>query len=224
MGGPGVPGNFYTRRSKGLLSARWQSDFGRDFERPRNNSRTVRFYYPYENSHRFTASYVLPDFAGFREMAITGFLGTYEQRTDQDRFATATTGRSIERADVAANDFHVKGSAQRLVGRARVEFGVDVNGRYDLEALDIIQALQPRRATSPPIPTTSRSRTRTASTPAPTRRRIGARPALRAAAGLRGDYVTTENVGGFFGDRSTSNGAASGFGSLTVDAAARLQL
>ena len=38
----------------GLLSAGWQSDFGRDIERPRNNSRTVRFYYPTEDSHRFT--------------------------------------------------------------------------------------------------------------------------------------------------------------------------
>ena len=30
-----------------------------------------------------------PDVAGFRQMAFTGFLGAYEQRTDQDRFATA---------------------------------------------------------------------------------------------------------------------------------------
>ena len=28
----------------GYLTAGWQSDFGRDIERPRNNSRTVRFY------------------------------------------------------------------------------------------------------------------------------------------------------------------------------------
>ncbi len=105
--------------AKGFLSAAWQSDYGRDFERPRNNSRTVRFFYPFENSHRFTTSYEVPDVAGFRQMAFTGFLGTYEQRTDQDRFATATTGRSIERADVSANDFHVKGSAERLLGPAR---------------------------------------------------------------------------------------------------------
>ncbi len=32
---------------KGLFSAGWQGDFGRDIERPRNNSQTVRFYYPY---------------------------------------------------------------------------------------------------------------------------------------------------------------------------------
>ena len=30
----------------GLFSLGWQSDFGRDIERPRNNSQTVRFYYP----------------------------------------------------------------------------------------------------------------------------------------------------------------------------------
>ena len=36
------------------------------------------------------------------------------------------------------------------------------------------------------------------------------------AAGLRGDYVTTANRGGYFSDRSTSNGAASGFVALTA--------
>src|SRR5918994_3369445 len=105
--------NFTHQIARGMFTAAWQSDFGRDFERPRNNSRVVRFYYPFENSHRFTTSYQLPDVAGFRQIAFTGFLGSYEQRTDQDRFATTSTGRSIERADVAANDFHVKGSAER---------------------------------------------------------------------------------------------------------------
>src|SRR5687768_1952719 len=38
----------------GLFSAGWQSDSGRDIERPRNNSATVRFFYPEEDSHRLT--------------------------------------------------------------------------------------------------------------------------------------------------------------------------
>ena len=50
----------------GLLSAGWQSDFGRDIERPRNNSRTVRFYYPTEDSHRLTVGYDLRDSAASR--------------------------------------------------------------------------------------------------------------------------------------------------------------
>jgi hemoglobin/transferrin/lactoferrin receptor protein len=209
--------NFTHAVSKGLLSASWQSDYGRDFERPRNNSRTVRFYYPFENSHRFTASYHVPDVAGFREIALSGFLGSYEQRTDQDRFATATTGRSIERADIAANDFHVKGSAQRLVGRARVEIGVDVNGRYNLEAFDIIQAFSLAGALTTDIHNVSVEDARRVDSGAYVQLESALGRYLRVAAGLRGDRVTTTNVGGFFGDRSTSNGAASGFASVTVE-------
>ena len=41
-------------------------------------------------------------------------------------------------------------------------------------------------------------------------------PILRVTAGLRGDNVTTENNGGYFGDRSTSNGAFSGFAAATA--------
>jgi outer membrane receptor for ferrienterochelin and colicins len=38
------------------------------------------------------------------------------------------------------------------------------------------------------------------------------------AGGIRGDWVTSQNSGGFFGDRSTSNAAGSGYGSLTFSA------
>ena len=57
---------------KGMLSVGLQSDFGRDIERPRNNSNVVRFYYPYEDSHRFTSSYELLNVAGFQQMRVTG--------------------------------------------------------------------------------------------------------------------------------------------------------
>ena len=202
--------------AKGFLSAAWQSDYGRDFERPRNNSQTVRFFYPFENSHRFTTSYEVPDVAGFRKMAFTGFLGTYEQRTDQDRFATATTGRSIERADVSANDFHVKGSAERRLGRARLEFGVDVNGRYGLEALDIIQAYDLAGAITRDTTNVSVEDARRIDTGVYLQAESALGRSFLVSGGIRGDRVTTKNIGGFFGDRSTSNAAASGFGAVTI--------
>jgi outer membrane receptor protein involved in Fe transport len=201
---------------KGFLSTAWQSDYGRDFERPRNNSRTVRFYYPFENSHRFTTSYEVPDVAGFRQIAFTGFLGAYDQRTDQDRVATAPTGRSIERADVSANDFHVKGSAVRLVGPARVELGVDVNGRYDLEALDIIQAFDLAGTITSDTTNVSVEDAHRTDTGAYVEVESALGRFARLSGGVRGDHVTTKSIGGYFGDRSTSNGAASGFGALTV--------
>ena len=202
--------------ARGFLSAAWQSDFGRDFERPRNNSRTVRFYYPFENSHRFTTSYQVPDIAGFRQISLTGFLGGDEQRTDQDRFPTAATGRSIERADVSANDFHLKGSGQRLMGPARVEVGVDVNGRYGLEALDIIQAYDPGGAITRDTTNVSVDDARRIDTGVYVQAESALGRFARVSGGLRGDRVTTKNTGGFFGDLSTSNAAASGFGAATV--------
>lgn len=200
----------------GFLSAVWQSDYARDVERPRDNSQTVRFYYPFENSHRLTASYTVPDLAGFRQIAVTGFLGAYEQRTDQDRFQTPTSGRRIERSDVSANDFHVKGSAERLVGPSRVEVGLDVNGRYNLEALDIVQAFDLAGAIADDATTVSVANARRvdAGVYAQAESALGSR--ARVAGGLRGDRVTTRNVAGHFGDRSTSHAAASGFASLTV--------
>jgi outer membrane receptor protein involved in Fe transport len=202
--------------AKGFLSAAWQSDYGRDFERPRDNSRTVRFYYPFENSHRLTTSYQVPDVAGFRQIALTGFLGASDQRTDQDRFATATTGRSIERADVFANDFHVKGSADRLAGPARVEFGLDVNGRYNLEALDIIQEFDVAGGLTSDTTNISVDDARRIDTGVYVQAESALGRFARLSGGIRGDRVTTKNSGGFFGDRSTSNAAASGFGAVTV--------
>lgn len=202
--------------ARGFLSAVWQSDYGRDFERPRNNSRTVRFYYPFENSHRFTASYEIPDVAGFSQIAVTAFLGAYEQRTDQDRFATATTGRSIERADVSANDFHVKGSAERLMRHVRLEFGVDVNGRYGLEALDILHAYDVTGVIARDTTNVSVENARRIDTGVYVQAASPLGRFARIAGGVRGDRVTTENENGFFGNLDTSNAAASGFGALSV--------
>jgi outer membrane receptor protein involved in Fe transport len=201
---------------RGLLTGGIQSDFGRDIERPRNDSRTVRFYYPTEDSHRFTANYELRDVAGFSRVLFTGFAGTYAQVTDQDRFPTATSPRSIERADVSATDFQVRGSAERAIGTARLELGVDVNGRYGLRALDIFENFNLAGAVVEQQENVSVDSARR--TDGGVYASIEAAPitALSIAGGLRGDYVTTVNRGGFFGDRSTSNGAGSGFLALTA--------
>ena len=200
----------------GIFAVSWQSDFGRDIERPRNNSRTVRFFYPYENSNRFTTGYEANNVAGFQRVGFTGFLGSFDQRTDQDRFATATTGRTIERADISAKDFHVRGFGARLFGKARLEIGLDLNGRFDLNAIDDLITHDLAGAVISARPNVS--------VDSASRRDTGVYASIDSAiaryvsvsAGIRGDYVTTENSGGYFGDRSTSNGAGSGYASATV--------
>ena len=200
----------------GYLTAGWQSDFGRDIERPRNNSRTVRFYYPHEDSHRLTAGYEARNVMGLQRLAVTAFAGNYEQRTDQDRFPTATTGRSIERADIAANDFHVRSFGEKLVGKSRVELGVDINGRFGLNAIDdLIQYDLAGNVTST-RPNVSIDTAQRVDNGVYASIETALAPVLVVSGGIRGDYVTTSNTGGFFGDRSTGNGAGSGYASATV--------
>ena len=199
----------------GLLSVGWQSDYGRDIERPRNNSRTTRFYYPTEDSHRFTAGYDVGPTWGLTRLSFTSFLGSYRQVTDQDRFATATMRRRIERADVDANDFHVRATAEKHAGQARLQFGLDVNGRFDLHAEDVyIDFDAGGRETNRLVNETIENATRT-DTGLFLSAEGAVHPRLTLAGGARVDQVTTENSGGFFGDRSTSNSALSGYAAAT---------
>ena len=200
----------------GKFSVGWQSDFGRDVERPRDNSRTVRFYYPTEDSHRLTAGYELLRVRGFERVSLTGFFGTSSVITDQDRVATPTSTRSIERADVSARDFHFRALAERTVGTAHVEFGTDINGRHGLHALDQTLRFDPNGAhiaTDTNVSVDAAHRTDAgffASVQVPVTKR------LLFAAGGRGDRVTSENNGGFFGDRSQAHTAGSGYVSATI--------
>jgi outer membrane receptor protein involved in Fe transport len=201
---------------RGILTAAWQADFGEDIERPRDNSATVRFFYPNEDSHRFTASYLERDVAGFSRLAVDGFFGTYDQTTEQDRFATATTGRSIERAVIEADDFQLRLSVERLLGNARLDGGLDLNGRQDLHALEQrvaydLEGTQALDLTAVAIEDADRLDTGIyLSVDA------GLSKRWSVASGVRGDRVTTDNTGGFFGDQTTSNTAASGFVALTA--------
>lgn len=201
----------------GELSVSWQSDFGGDIDRPRTNSRTVRFFYPTEDSHRFTVNYGATNVGGFARVDLTGLLGAYHVVTDQARFATATRGRSLERADVDARDFQVRASAERLFGQARLTVGSDVSGRFGLRALDITEQYSTAGALTSRAENVSVDRARRADAGVFATIEVAPVSTLILAGGVRGDRVSTRNRGGYFGDASTSNGSASGFASATLD-------
>ena len=200
----------------GLLSLGWQSDFGRDVERPRTNSRTVRFYYPTEDSHRLTLGWERGRTGTFSKVGVSGFLGRYALVTDQDRYATASQTRSIERADVSAGDFALRGYAQKPLGGARFEAGLDLNGRANLEALEIRVRYDEagQIASRTEIVSIEDARRVDAGLYASVDVPVGR--ALSLSGGLRGDFVVTRNQGGYFGDQDTDNAALSGFGAASV--------
>lgn len=202
--------------ANGALSLAWQGDLARDVERPRNNSAAVRLYYPREDSHRLTASWDATGPLGFSRLGANAFFGTHAVVTDQDRYATATSNRSLERADVSAKDFHLRAFGQRPVAGARLEVGVDVNGRFGLEALEMRQAFgtDGELVRDDEIVSVEDARRTDLGLFASLEARLARSWAV--SGGVRGDRVATRNEGGHFGERSTSNGAASGFVALTA--------
>jgi outer membrane receptor protein involved in Fe transport len=201
---------------KGTLGAAWQSDFGADIGRPRNNSTTVRFYYPVEDSHRFTGTYDLRQVGGFERISINTFVGSYRLVTDQDRFATSTRGRTLERADYDAKDFQIRASGERLFSHGRFEVGVDANGRFNVHAVDTVTNYTVAGDISSEVENISIEEARRNDTGAYATVETALGSKATAAAGVRGDYVMSRNRGGYFGDHATSSGALSGSGSLSV--------
>lgn len=204
------------RVGSGLFTASWQGDFERDVERPRNNSNAVRFYYPFENSHRVNVGYDRANAGALDMVRLSVFLGTIEQRTDQDRIPTASRARDIVRADISAKDFQVRASGQKLMGATRIEFGADINGRYGLEAHDVLiqYDLAGNILTNTDnLSVDSARRTDTAGF-VEVDSAVGSK--VSVSGGIRGDYVSNVNEGGFFGDRSVSNGAVAGYGAIAV--------
>jgi outer membrane receptor protein involved in Fe transport len=197
----------------GILTAGWQGDYGRDIDRPRNNSTTVRFYYPEENSSRFTLNWESEPFAGFSRIGFVGLLGSYDQITNQFRYPTSSAAATLEQADVSANDFQARGFAERFFGPVRVEVGVDVAGRFDLHALDnfVRYTLPPEERSNVSVDDANRTDAAGYLTA-----EMAFLPQLVMSGGVRYDSVTTENVGGYFGDLSTANDAVSGSIALTA--------
>ncbi len=198
------------------LSFGWQSDFATDLERPRNNSRRVRFFYPEDTSHRLTANYQIGSAGPFGALAIDALIGSYTNITDQDTFATATTPRAVERADVRARDYQLRAVSERALGDTRLMAGLDISGRFGLDALDIMEEYDLSGALAGTTSNVSIDGAHRNDSGVFLQIDSALAPRVSAAAGGRFDYVTTKNPGGFFGSRSTAHGAFSGFGSLTA--------
>ena len=200
----------------GLVSIAVQGDYGRDVERPRTNSDVVRFYYPTEDSLRLTASYESGPVLGFDATELSVFLGSYDIVTDQDTFATPTTPRHIARADVSARDFGVRANARHHWDQTVLDFGLDVNGRFDLQAEDVaidydLSGAQTQESSFTTIEDAQRIDSGLYVTA-----QGAVSPVVTLAGGLRFDWVRSTNEGGFFGDLTVENDEPSGFAAITV--------
>jgi outer membrane receptor protein involved in Fe transport len=138
--------------------------------------------------------------------------------TERDVLATDTTPRRVEESDVDAFDYGLRVEGERPVGAGRLVAGIDLGGRYGLEAINRRTDFD---AAGAPVSHTSEVAIESAR-----RDDVGAFVALagqlgraRLSGGARLDSVWARNEGGYFGDRRTSRGALSGFLAAAVDLA-----
>jgi iron complex outermembrane receptor protein len=188
----------------GDLNVGFQFDEALDVERPASNTDSSRTKYPLERSERLTLDWTRTGRPGwFREQTVQVFLGRYRlvtEREDDEPGGTVISG-----SDVSATDYSVRVSGMREQERYRLQAGLDLNGRAGLEADDTVAGITSRSIDSA--------------------RRIDAGLYVEGerfldggrwtvSGGARFDQVETENRGGMFGNRSTSNGTASGFAAI----------
>ena len=220
----GVRARWQQSTDAAVWSVGWHSDFGRALGRPRSDGDVILVSSPFEDSHRLTASYERSSLGQFRNIRFDALAGASRQRTDQDRLATPARARNVERSDLSSHEMQLRLTGERLVGRARLHVGADVQGRYGLEALDTVLAYNPAGAMT--------SATTIVSIDSAHRTDVGlfgevdaqVTHRLRLSGGLRVDAVRNANAGGFFGDRSVSNAAPAGLLAATLAATARLTL
>jgi len=184
----------------GTLSIGWQSDMGRDIERPSTSSALTSE--PREDAHRLTFSWQFDPFTDATLTVLQGYLGSYRLVTQRDPGPAG----ALSKSDVRARDAGLRALTVVPRDRTRLEVGFDINGRLGLEAIDSQGSAETR-----PIDDARRVDTGLYTTAEAKLTRL-----LTANGAARLDRVTTRNRGGAYGDRSTSHDAVSGFVSMTA--------
>ena len=199
-----------------------------DVGKPASDSDVISTTYPRESARRFNLNYETGPVAGWENLELSGFFGTYRLVTDRDRAAAGTTLRLIESSDVDSDDASLRAVASRAVLGGSLLLGTEVVSRFNLEAVstrDTLDAEGERASFEESVSIDDASQLDgalflTFNRPLASRALV--------SVGLRGDRVETENRGGFFGDRKTSHDALSGHLALTVgpfqDVTATLQV
>jgi len=178
------------------------------------DSQQIRAYYPNEDSDRLTASWI-GSAGSWEAVEASAFYGTYDIVLDRDRAPTSTSNRRIDRADTRAKDGSARFVAGRPLAGGRLQAGLDVVTRFNLESVfsQIRYAGNATTVTRVDVfPAIDDAHKLDSGLFVTWNRALSERVSL--GLGARGDYVGTENKGGYFGDRSSDTSAFSGNAAL----------
>ena len=201
----------------GRLRASLLVDRGENVDKPAIDSRANTASYPTEDSDRFQLSWV-GDAPGETFDALDSALlwSSYQLILDRERQPGPTTTRRLDTSDVDADDLQWRTVLGGELGGGRLQLGLDVYSRLGVHAIfdrTSYDAAGEQTAFVHTIAIDDASQW-TEALFATWTRGLGER--LSLALGGRGDFVQSENRGGFYGDRSEDVSAFSGNAALTV--------
>lgn len=191
-------------------------DEGHDLGKPAASSTVIRASYPLEQSQRLNLGLDLPAAGGWTALEFRASLGSYRLVTERFRYAAPGVTQREDRSDVDAHDATLRFSAARPLAGGRFETGLDTSTRFGLEAIGTRQSYD---ADGNPTTFTTEVSIEEANRLAGGLYALWDRPINEKnsfSIGVRGDLVDTKNVGGWFGDRSTSNSSFSGHAAFTT--------
>jgi len=184
---------------------------GRDMGKPARDSNVTRAFYPREDSNRFTLGADIPGVLGFSNVEIRTFLDRYVLVTDRDLLATPKTPRFLSEAFVGSNDVSLRAVGRRAVGRGALRVGLEAVSRYNLHATNSYTSYNMSGDVTTVVSEVAIEDANQLDLAAFADLEQPLVPdRLSMSAGLRGDAVWSKNVGGYYGDRETSNTAPSG--------------
>lgn len=202
--------------SLGRLRVGFAYDEATDVGKPASDSDRNATNYPQETSRRFNLGLDTGARGGWENFDLSMSVSDYRLVLDRDRLATSTTTRIFETSDVSSYDAALRGVASRAALGGRIQLGIDLSSRLGLEAIARQQLFN-----TAGVPTTV---VRARAIEDADRTDLGAFGSWDLAlgskaslsVGVRGDSVRSSNTGGFFGDRSETDGTFSGQTALTL--------
>jgi hemoglobin/transferrin/lactoferrin receptor protein len=113
-------------------------------------------------------------------------------------------------------DFGLRAAATKHRGQARVDFGIDLNGRFDLEAQDVTIDYDAQGAVAQRDDFTTIENARRLDAGVYLSADGAVSASVSLAGGLRFDRVCSTNEGGYFGDLGVCRSEPSGFAAVTL--------
>lgn len=206
-----------------LLQIGFQADRGRDMGKPSLDTPEVRTLYPEEASDRLTFGLDLPPASGWSALEVRGFVGQSRLVTDRVTPGSGVDGQ-VARAEIDARDASLRAVGTRATGRGYLRLGVDLSGRFDLEAKNVAIDLDGGGRPEAAIEETAiASADRTDLGAFLEGELPGASGRFNWAAGMRTDRVRSRNRGGIFGDRRAERSGLAGYAAVTAFPSGRLR-